>query len=126
MGEAEVGFGLMSISNPNAAAFSDAGNATTYIPIMAWKWNDDIHIVPGRYAMQIGSLGGPDGARAPLLPSRHNMPIGRVVRIDDCTLSVFEVPRIGPWRRISSRCPDPRGASESHATTDEFRIERDR
>lgn len=123
-GEVRIGFGIMSIHDPDVSPFPDAGRTTTYIPLLAWTWNDRVHVVPAAYALETGYLGGPVSTPAPLLPLRHNMPAGRLNRIDGCTLSAFQAPRIGPWRRLSSRCPGRTGRSELRPTEDWFSVER--
>lgn len=120
LGYVNVRFGIMQITNPSATAFSDASSLTTYIPVLTWSWNRKVHLMPSRYAIETGRLGGPANARAGWLPLRHNLPSGTLQIIDGCTLSAFPNPRIGPWRRVSSRCPEAAHPSEPLPMADWF------
>lgn len=108
MEEVQVRFGLITMSNPSAKAFSDTGNGITIVPVAAWSWNGTIHVVPSPFAQQFGRLGGPAGEKTSMLPIRHNLVPGSMHRIDRCTLSVYSDPKIGPWQRIHPSCPAPR------------------
>ena len=120
LGDVTIRFGIMTITNPNEAAFSDASKLTTYIPVLAWTWSHKVHVRPGRYAMETGHLGGSGNAKAPSTPLRHNLPSGTLQIIDACTLASFPKPRFGPWRRVSSSCPESAYPTEQRPMADWF------
>lgn len=123
MGEVDVRFGMMTISNPSAKAFVDSGNAITMIPVIAWSWNGIVHVIPNGYAYQTGSLGGPGGRAAPLLPVRHNMRPGSIRTIDRCTLSAYGHPMTGRWQRIERSCPKPEHPMMTIPSDVEFHVD---
>ena len=122
MGEVRIRFGLMTISDPSARAFSDASSTVTVLPISAWSWNGTIYVLPMPFAEQFGRMGGPSNNGTPILPVSHNMRPGSMNRIDQCTLSVYSGPKVGPWRRIDTSCPPPDRSMRESGYDKEFAV----